>query len=158
MRFPYVSLETNRPIHPLGGALIRYRPLVTIRVKGHGKASYISATLDSGADDTILPDELAPRLGIDLTRAPHGAARGIGGSPISYRYATVTLRLTDSYEECEWDATVGFAPVPMRWAILGYAGALQYFDLQLLGLRREAVLTPNTSFPGSHVIHRPPPI
>jgi hypothetical protein len=69
----------------------------------------------------------------------------------------VRLRLSDGYEECEWDAIVGFVAAPMRWAILGYAGALQYFDLPLLGSRREALLTPNASFPGRHVIHRSPP-
>ena len=37
----------------------------------------------------------------------------------------------------------------MRWAILGYAGVLQCFDIQLLGARREALLTPNASFPGA---------
>jgi len=44
----------------------------------------------------------------------------------------------------------------MRWAILGHAGALEYFDVQFLGLRREVLLTPNPSFPGHHVIHRLP--
>jgi hypothetical protein len=66
----------------------------------------------------------------------------------------VALRLSDGYEECEWDAIVGFVAAPMRWAILGHAGALQYFDLQLLGAQRESRLTPNASFPGRHVIHR----
>jgi len=76
---------------------------------------------------------------------------------VAYRYATVSLRLSDGYEECEWDAIVGFVAAPMRWAILGHAGVLRHFDLQLLGSRREALLTPKVSFVGRHVIHRPPP-
>ncbi len=92
-----------------------------------------------------------------LSRARIGEARTVGGTPIPYHYAMVSLRLSDGYEECEWDAIVGFVAAPMRWAILGYAGALQYFDLQLLGLHREALLIPNTSFSGRHVIHRSPP-
>ena len=47
---------------------------------------------------------------------------------------------------------MGFVAAPMRWAILGYAGALQYFDLQLMGSRRETILSPNVSFPGHHMI------
>jgi hypothetical protein len=104
-----------------------------------------------------VPAYLAARLGIDLSQAPQGEAATVGGSPVPYHYAVVHLRLSDGYEECEWDAIVGFVAAPMRWAILGYAGALQYFDLQFRGLHREALLTPNASFPGRHVIHRSPP-
>ena len=156
MRFPYVALPTRRPIYPLGGILVRHRPLVAVQVRGPSGARSLSATLDSGSDDTLLPAYLAPRLGIDLAQAPAGEAGTIGGSPIPYHYAMMRLRLSDGYEECEWDAIVGFVAAPMRWAILGYAGALQYFDLQLLGFRREALLTPNATFPGRHVIHRSP--
>jgi hypothetical protein len=86
-----------------------------------------------------------------------GKPGGGGGSPILYPYAPVRLRLSDGYEECEWDAIVGFVAAPMRWAILGHAGVLQYFDLQLLGLRREALLYPNASYSGYHATHRSSP-
>jgi hypothetical protein len=157
VRFPYVALPTRRPVYPLGGALVRHRPLLAVQVRGPSGARSLTATLDSGSDDTLLPAYLAPRLGIDLAQAPAGEAGTVGGPPIPYHYATVSLRLSDGYEECEWDAIVGFVAAPMRWAILGFAGALQYFDLQLLGLQREALLIPNTSFPGRQVIHRTPP-
>ena len=87
--------------------------------------------------------------------------KGNPGQSGDYPSPTTTprcrLRLCDGYEECEWDAIVGFVAAPMRWAILGQAGALQYFDLQLLGSRREALIAPNATFPGRHVIHRSPP-
>jgi hypothetical protein len=35
--------------------------------------------------------------------------------------------------------------------------SFQYFDVQLLGDRREALLTPNPSFPGRHIRRPPPP-
>jgi len=157
MRFPYVALPTRRPVYPLGVVLVRHRPLVTVQVSGPSGARSLGATLDSGSDDTLLPAYLAPRLGIELDQAPAGEAGTVGGPTIPYYYAMAHLRLSDGYEECEWDAIVGFVAAPMRWAILGCAGALQYFDLQLLGLQREALLIPNTSFPGRHVIHRSPP-
>jgi hypothetical protein len=69
----------------------------------------------------------------------------------------VTLRVADGSEACEWDAIVGFIDVPLRWAILGHAGFLQHFDVQLLGDRREAQLAPNPSFPGRHIQRPPPP-
>ena len=43
------------------------------------------------------------------------------------------------------------------WALLGYAGVLQFFDIELLGLRREVILRPNSSFPGQVTVLRPPP-
>jgi hypothetical protein len=104
----------------------------------------------------LLPAYLAPLLGIDLAHAPTGEAGAVGGTPILYQYAMASLRLSDGFEECEWDAIVGFVAAPMRWAILGFAGALQYFDLQLLGLHREALLIPNASFPGRRATHRSP--
>ena len=96
-------------------------------------------------------------MGIDLTSAPEGEAGAIGGIPIPYRYASVMLRLSDGYEECEWEAIVGFVSAPLRWAVLGHAGVLQFFDVQFLGSVREVVLTPNSSFPGKYAVHRQPP-
>jgi hypothetical protein len=157
MKFPYIALPTRRPVYLLGGALVRHRPLVALEVRGPSGTRSLTATLDCGADDSLVPAYLAPHLGIDLTRAPEGQSGTVGGPSVPYHYATVRLRLSDGYEECEWDAIVGFVTAPMRWAILGHAGALQFFDLQLLGSRREALIAPNATLPGRHVIHRSPP-
>jgi hypothetical protein len=72
-----------------------------IEARGPSGARSLTATPDCGADDTLLPAHLAPRIGIDLDQAPEGEAGTVGGPPISYRYATVRLRLSDGYEECE---------------------------------------------------------
>jgi hypothetical protein len=157
MKFPYIALPTRRPVYPLGGALVRHRPLVPLEVRGPSGTRPLTAALDCGADDTLVPAYLAPHLGIDLTQAPEGQSGTVGGPSVPYHYAAVRLRLSDGYEECEWDAIVGFVAAPMRWAILGQAGALQFFDVQLLGSRREALIAPNATLPGRHVIHRSPP-
>jgi hypothetical protein len=78
MRFPYVALPTRRPVYPLGGTLVRHRPLVAVQVRGPSGARSFSATLDSGSDDTLLPTYLAARLGIDLAHAPTGEAGTVG--------------------------------------------------------------------------------
>jgi hypothetical protein len=157
MKFSYIALPTRRPVFPLGGAMARHRPLAAIEVRGPSGTRSLTAALDSGSDDTLLPAYLAPLLGIDLDSAPSGESGTVGGSPVAYRYATVSFRLSDGYEEYAWDAIAGFVGAPMRWAILGHAGALQYFDVQFLGSRREVSMSANPSFPGRHVIHRPPP-
>jgi hypothetical protein len=112
--------------------------------------------LDCASDDTIFPLSLARRLGIDLTGAATGEARPLGGIVVPFSYATVTLRITDGLESCEWKATIGFADLPLRWALLGHAGFLDYFDAELRGARREVLMTPNGLFRGQRSFHRPP--
>jgi hypothetical protein len=74
----------------------------------------------------------------------------VGGSVIQVSFAPVTLLLSDGYETCQWDAVVGFSATAMRWALLGHSGFLEFFDVQLLGARHEALIVPNTAFVGQH--------
>jgi hypothetical protein len=122
MRFPYIALPTRRPVYPLGGAMVRHRPLVAIEVRGPSGKRPLTATLDPGSDDTLLPAYLGARLGINLAQAPAGEAGTVGGPPVPYRYANASLRLSDGCEECEWEAIVGFVAAPMRWAVLRVCG------------------------------------
>jgi hypothetical protein len=92
---------------------------------------------------------LASKIGIDLTGTPQGETHPVGGARIPYAYAAITLRLTDGAETCEWRATVGFVDLPLRWALLGHAGFLDFFDTELRGARREVFITPNGRFPGT---------
>jgi hypothetical protein len=56
-----------------------------------------------------------------LSGAPQGEAHPVGGVNIPYSYAPVRLCLSDGVETCEWQATVGFVDLPLRWALLGHA-------------------------------------
>jgi len=152
--FPYLPLSTKSPVPSLGGATVRYRPIVPIRVFGSQGSRLYDGCLDSASDDTIFPLSLARKLGIDLSGAPQGEAHPVGGMVIPFSYAAVTLRLTDGVETCQWQATVGFLDLPLRWALLGHAGFLDFFDTELRGSRRHAVITPNSLFPGTHTIHQ----
>ena len=69
---------------------------------------------------------------------------------VPYVYAAVTLRVSDGVETCEWQATVGFVDLPLRWALLGHAGFLDFFDADLRGSRREVSFTPNNLFSGAY--------
>lgn len=157
MRFPYVPLRTRQPVYSLGGASVRHRPIVPIHVIGPQLLPPIDGCIDSASDDTLFPQRLARRLGIDLTSAPQGESQPAGHAPVQVRYAKVTLLLADGFETCEWEAIVGFVDVPLRWALLGHAGFLDFFDARLRGARHEVLIVPDTSFPGQHVIHRPSP-
>ena len=157
MRFTYLSLPTRRPVYSLGGASMRYRPIVPLHVLTPRALPPTDCCIDSAADDTLFPVRFARRLGIDLTTAPKGETQPSGHAPLPVRYGRVTLFLADGFESCEWEAVVGFVDVPLRWPLLGHAGFLDYIDVHLLGVRREALLTPNSSFPGRHTVLRPPP-
>ena len=79
MIFPYLSLPTKAPIPSLGGATVRYRPIVSVRVFGSLGSRLYDGCLDCASDDTIFPLSLARKLGIDLSGAPHGEAHPVGG-------------------------------------------------------------------------------
>ena len=156
MIFPYLALPTKRPVTSLGGAMVRYRPIIPVRVFGPSSSRLIDGCVDCGSDDTIFPLSRARKLGIDLTGAPQGEAHPVGGTIVPYVYAAVTLRLSDGVETCEWKATVGFVDLPLRWALLGHGGFLDFFDADLRGARREVFMTPNSQFRGSHLIQPTP--
>ena len=100
MIFPYLPLPTKAPIPSLGGARVRYRPILSSRVFGPLGSRLYDGCLDSASDDTIFPLSLARRLGIDLAGAAQGQAQPVGGLVVPYWYATVTLRLSDGIETC----------------------------------------------------------
>jgi len=45
MRFRYVPLATRRPVFPLGGSQVRYRPLIPIEIVGHLGSRTLDANL-----------------------------------------------------------------------------------------------------------------
>src|SRR5271157_749396 len=87
---------------------------------------------------------------------PPGRTRSGAWSRVSPRQTQCSV-VRGLARRVHWDAIVGFVAAPMHWAILGHAGVLQYFDLQLLGLRREVLLYPNASYSGYHATHRSSP-
>jgi hypothetical protein len=156
MRFAYLALPSGRPIPSLRGSQIRHRPIIPVHLIGSTGSRLLGGNLDSGSDDTLFPLHLATRLGVDLTNAVEGEARSVGGPAVRYAYAPALLRVADGSEACEWTAIVGFIAAPLRWAILGHAGFLEFFDVQLLGERREALLAPNASFTGRQIVRQAP--
>ena len=105
--------------------------------------------LDTGADDSVFPIWVAARIGIDLTSASVGNAGGVGLPSVQVCFAEVVLRVTDQREQYEWRAWVGFTPAPLRHALLGFAGFLQFFTATFHGDREEVELAVNSLYPGT---------
>src|SRR5262245_11938301 len=103
------------PLPSLAGSRVRYRPITSVEIKGPAGSALRDGLLDTGADDTVFPEQWATILGLDLAQLPQHTVNLAGRGVLTCRYATVTLRLTDGVSETyEWDAVVGFVPVPMR--------------------------------------------
>ena len=136
------------PVWPLGGRPGRPRPVFSVTVIGPGGGHPIDGLLDTGADDTVFPDFVAANVGLDLSAAPTGGASGVGMVAAAIRYAEVRLRVTDGQELREWPARVGFTAAPLKRALLGYAGFLQFFTATFDGHRERVELAVNGLYPG----------
>ena len=153
MKIANLAGKAKTPQPSLGGGLVRYRPIMAIRVGGPAGSWILDGLLDPGSDDTIFPEWVAPVIGLDLSAAVdhhlHLAGRA---SPLRCRYFSTTLRITDGKQESyEWDAVVGFVAIPLKCPLLGQAGFLQYLDFNFRGADHIADLSPNASFAGKRI-------
>ncbi|HXG11149.1 MAG TPA: hypothetical protein VNK04_15420 [Gemmataceae bacterium] len=149
LRYHYDLEQVHNPVLALGGRYVRPRPLIPIAIVGPAGTSLREALLDTGADDTVFREAVATAIGLDLTNAPQGSGSGVGLGPVLLRFAEVTLRLATDQEQREWKAWVGFTPAKLRFAVLGFAGCLQYFDALFRGGLEEVELTVNDLYPGT---------
>jgi hypothetical protein len=147
LTYPYRRYPSSRPIVPLGGQTYRPQPVVLVGVAGPLGVMPVRALIDTGADDTVFSESVATTIGLDLSAAPTGTAQGVGGNAVVVRYAEVTLQLAQGNGRHEWRAWVGFASIPMRRALLGFAGFLQFFTATFHGDREEVELTANALLP-----------
>jgi hypothetical protein len=149
MRFHYTPYPTSAPVITLGGRGERPRPVVTVTLIGPRNSWPIDARVDSNADDTVFPELMATIVGIDLANVPQRTFSGIGQAPVPVKYAQATLRLTDGKEFREWTGWVGFTPALTNYALLGFAGCLQFFTATFYGHLEEVELTVNPLYPGT---------
>jgi len=150
VKIHYLAGKAKTPQMTLGGGLIRYRPIMAVRISGPGGSYFLDGLLDTGSDETIFPEWVAAMIGVDLSlgadQEVHLAGRG---KPIRCRYLSATILITDGKQETiEWEAVVGFVAVPLRCPLLGQAGFLEFFDVAFQGANHEAELIPNKSFSG----------
>jgi hypothetical protein len=153
VRVAYLAGKARTPQPSLRGGLVRYRPIIAVRVSGPGGTWILDGLLDSGSDDTIFPEWVAAMIGVDLTIAvEHDIQLAGRGKPLRCRFLPITLRITDGIQETyEWEAVAGFVAVPLRCPLLGQAGFLEYFDLTFQGADHSALLSPNPTFAGKRI-------
>jgi len=147
--FPYRRVQLMRPGATVAGAMERYRPLVDLSVTGTLRTVARQVVIDPGADEIVLPERDAVHAGIDLSNAVVGTSQGVGSLPLSVRYATVFLRLSDGFEFRTWTAVVGFSPALRDRGLFGIAQGLQYFTATFDGKLESVSLEVNDLYPGT---------
>lgn len=141
MIFPYTRY-TIQGTSPNAYALA-FRPMVRVRVSGPAGDDDVLGRVDSGADDTMLPDHLIVPLGIAGLSGPV-LVGGIGGATLA-RFGRVDLEISRGPHSVRWSARVGFTPHPLP--VLGLKGFLEYFTATFRGRQRVLRLQPNGSAP-----------
>jgi hypothetical protein len=149
LRFPYQHYSSARPIISLPGRAHRSRPVIAVTLLGPAASLSKDALVDTGADDTIFPENVARTVGIDLSAAPQMTVSALGTNAIPLRLVQVMLRVADANEQREWLAWVGFTPARLRHPVLGYAGFLQYFTATFFSDTHEMQLQVNSGYSGT---------
>lgn len=149
LRFRYRNFRPPHLMAPLAGRNVRPRPVISVSLVGPRTTIAQDALLDTGSDDTVFPESVAQRIGVDLTNAPLGSITGLPQGSVPVRYTRVTLRIADNHERREWEAWIGFTPARIRSPALGFTGFLQYFTATFHGDREEVELTVNGQYPGT---------
>ena len=153
MKIAYLPGRARAPIPSLVGSLLRPRPVYAVRIGGPTQTRLIDGLLDTGSDDTVFEEAVAVSIGIDLNQAEQRQIGLVGRKQaVTCHYAQVDLSITDGLGETyEWTAVVGFVSTKLRYALLGYAGFLQFFNAEFRGADQEVRLTPNSTFPSPSI-------
>jgi len=149
LKFSLRAYHSPSPIPSLAGSTIRYKPVIPMTIIGSRSQETQFVLIDPGSDDIVFPAALAQRIGVELLHAPKRYSQGVGAvHAVPVLYAPVILVVADSSETVRWRATVGFVSVPLRFALFGIAGGLQFFRMILDGVR-ELELIPDPSLPAT---------
>jgi hypothetical protein len=137
MRFPY----TRYPVQGTtpNAVALSLRPMITVRVIGPAGDDDVFGRVDSGADDTLLPDYLIARLGV-AGLSGYVVIGGIGGATLA-RFGTVDLEIGQGQTSSRWSARVGFYSHPVP--VFGLKGFLQFFTATFNGRRHHLDLVSN---------------
>jgi len=148
MRFDYTAIVSSSP--DTGEPVVIFRPEVRIKVHGSKGSGDFLALVDTGADNTILPESIARDLGISLIAGKGPAATAFGGQEIALSYADIEMELVHPNATLRWLARVYFVEgsADKETLILGHQGFLDYFTAIFKGEECALDLEANSYLPG----------
>ncbi len=116
-----------------------FRPTVPITFKSKSQFIFTEAIIDSGADFTILPIEIAGALGLALNAKAKTTFLGAGNNPFTvYPSPEVIEHILrqSGFRPIQWKSIVFFAELQPA-ILLGHKGFLEHFKVTLDGQRKE---------------------
>ena len=145
MRFPYQSY----PVRGLEGEPATWvdRPTIPIRLIGSIGEFLSFGLVDTGADQTMLPDRYIEPLGVTIRPGDRANITALGGEALSVRFGLIDLQLGRRGVVHRRSARVGF--YAGNKVILGHAGFLDDFTATFNGRKNYLTLTPNGTAPTS---------
>ena len=131
MIFPY--WETLR------GGEVRFLPLIDLRVHNGTRSLQMDALVDSGADHSVLGNEVAVDLGISPNSGQLVTVVGAGGYELEGFLTEVTFEIGKH----RWTAPVIFSDAARGRAILGQIGFFAFFSVTFRYQKRELDIRKN---------------
>lgn len=116
-----------------------FRPTVPILFKLKSKFIYTEAIIDSGADFTILPIEIAGILDIKLDGRKKTSFHGAGNNQFTVYPSPESIEhiiRQNSFRPLKWNSKVYFAE-SQPGILLGHKGFLERFKITLDGKKKE---------------------
>ena len=143
MRFDYTGLVSLAP--DTGEPTVIFRPEIRITVHGPHASGEFVGLVDTGADNTVLPESVAHSLGIPLIPGKGPAAQAFGGQQLSLSYGEVALELGGHGGPLRWRTQAYFVAGGNNdeTIVLGHQGFLEYFTATFVGEDFSLDLTPN---------------
>lgn len=120
-----------------------FRPTVPIIFKNKLKFIHTEAIIDSGADFTILPIEMAGILDIKLNLRTKTTFHGAGSNPFNVYPSPIEIEhilRQDGFRSIQWKTRVFFAESQPA-ILLGQKGFLEKFKTTLDGQKRETEIS-----------------
>ncbi|MBY0522633.1 MAG: retropepsin-like domain-containing protein [Gemmataceae bacterium] len=139
MQFPYTEVRPGS-----------FRPKIPVLVRGVGSLHVIDGLLDTGADRTMVPLQVALNLGIDVaTLGPEVRLQSGTGQILSCRIAHLILELRRLTEQITWLAEVVVPTQHLPHAYWGFKGFLEFFRAEFDGPNHLITLTAGDNLPAT---------
>lgn len=147
VKFPYGQYEVE-PTVAQPDVTVVHRPVIPVRLIGTSAAAVFYGLLDTGADESLIPREIADFIGIEEISDQISTVLSASGE-MPVHYGVMTIECGTEQEQYRWRAAVGIVNQPWKEALLGHAGFLDYFDATFFGGERQVQLMRNAvPFPG----------
>lgn len=152
MRFPFRPCDVApSPAHP---STTIWRPIIPIRASGPAGSRRLFGLLDTGADETSLPMEIATDLGIAIDPREPARFEGLGGQAKGFYGRDVRFELKQGKRSFAWQvARVAFLYDPPDaddeekvTITLGHVGFFRYFTTTFDNQRSRVEVRPNGLF------------